>query len=156
MQAGAVPNSRRDYSKRRGITTVDEAESPVARRGSAALGVCDEAVAEGPGPPRMPAFVLPAFLACWLAWIFRWQPAREAPAKKTVEPLQHPHGRPVKLSERQAEHVKHVPSYCGQTSALCRRLGRRTSIRRSLVGKKLRRSRREESPAEAVAGRSPQ
>ncbi|RNF11559.1 hypothetical protein TcG_09208 [Trypanosoma cruzi] len=64
-------------------------------------------------------------------------------------------GGPRKLSERQAEHVRHVPSYCGRTSALCRSLGRRTSIRRSLVDKELRCSRREEVPAEAEAGRSP-
>ncbi|RNC39687.1 hypothetical protein TcCL_NonESM10927 [Trypanosoma cruzi] len=37
---------------------------------------------------------------------------------------------------------------------LCCRLRRRTSIRRSLVGKDLRCSRREELPAEAAAGRS--
>ncbi|RNF00390.1 hypothetical protein TcG_11919 [Trypanosoma cruzi] len=94
--------------------------------------------------------------ACWHAWQLRWRAAREAPVRKTVAPFRHPHVRPVKPSERQAEHVGHVPSYCGRTSALCRRLGRRTSIRRSLVGKKLRCSRREEVPAEAVAGRSPQ
>ncbi|KAF8279342.1 hypothetical protein TcBrA4_0101460 [Trypanosoma cruzi] len=65
-------------------------------------------------------------------------------------------GGPLKISERQAEHVGHVPSYFGRTSALCRRLGRRTSIRRSLLNKKLRCSRLEEVPAEAEAGRSPQ
>ncbi|RNC32675.1 hypothetical protein TcCL_Unassigned04694 [Trypanosoma cruzi] len=59
-----------------------------------------------------------------------------------------------KLSERQAEHVGRVPSYCGRTSALCGRLGRRSSIRRSLVGKDLRCSRQEEVLAEAAAGRS--
>ncbi|KAF8304195.1 hypothetical protein TcYC6_0041380 [Trypanosoma cruzi] len=94
MQAGAVPNIRRDYSKRRGITTVDEAECPVIRRGSAALGVCDEAVAEEPGPSRVPAFVLPACLDRWHAWRLRWRPAREAPVKKTVEQSRHPHVSP--------------------------------------------------------------
>ncbi|RNE99779.1 hypothetical protein TcG_12197, partial [Trypanosoma cruzi] len=61
---------------------------------SAARGVCDEVVAEEPGPSRVSAFVLPACLACWHAWHFRWRPAREAPVKKTVAPLRHPHGRP--------------------------------------------------------------
>ncbi|RNC40335.1 hypothetical protein TcCL_NonESM10195 [Trypanosoma cruzi] len=61
-----------------------------------------------------------------------------------------------KLSERQAEHVGHVPSYCGRTSVLCCRLGRRKSIRRSLVGKELRCSLRKEVLAEAAEGRSPQ
>ncbi|RNC56202.1 putative thimet oligopeptidase, putative,metallo-peptidase, clan MA(E), family M3 [Trypanosoma cruzi] len=56
---------------------------------------------------------------------------------------------PLTPSERQAEYVRHVPSYCGRTSALCRRLGGRTSIRRSLVSKELRCSRREEVTAEA-------
>ncbi|KAF8304019.1 hypothetical protein TcYC6_0038400 [Trypanosoma cruzi] len=59
-----------------------------------AHGVCDEALAEEPGPSRMPAFVLPACPVCWYAWFLRWRPAREAPVKKTVEPLWHPHGRP--------------------------------------------------------------
>ncbi|RNC52974.1 putative thimet oligopeptidase, putative,metallo-peptidase, clan MA(E), family M3, partial [Trypanosoma cruzi] len=43
---------------------------------------------------------------------------------------------PLPLSERQAEHVGRVPSYCGRTSALRRRLSGKTSIRRSLVGEK--------------------
>ncbi|EKF99482.1 hypothetical protein TCSYLVIO_009598, partial [Trypanosoma cruzi] len=77
-----------------GIPAVDGAESPVVRRGSAARGVRDEAVAEEPGPSPVPAFVLPACLACWHAWQLRWRPAREAPVKKTVAPLWHPHGRP--------------------------------------------------------------
>ncbi|RNC53615.1 hypothetical protein TcCL_ESM09028 [Trypanosoma cruzi] len=63
---------------------------------------------------------------------------------------------PLPPSERQAEHVRHLPSYCGWTSALCRRVSGKTSIRRSLVGKELRRSLLEEVPAEAEAGRSPQ
>ncbi|RNC51701.1 hypothetical protein TcCL_ESM11152 [Trypanosoma cruzi] len=42
----------------------------------------------------MPALVLPACLACWYAWIFRKRPAREAPVKKTVEPLRHAKLRP--------------------------------------------------------------
>ncbi|RNC39788.1 hypothetical protein TcCL_NonESM10817 [Trypanosoma cruzi] len=61
--------------------------------GSAARGVRDEAVAEVPGPSRVPAFVLPACLACWHAWRLRCQPAREAPVKKTVKQSRHPHGR---------------------------------------------------------------
>ncbi|KAF8297393.1 hypothetical protein TcBrA4_0066490 [Trypanosoma cruzi] len=77
-----------------GIPAVDEAESPVVRRGSAARGVRDEAVAEEPVPSRVPAFVLPACLACWHAWQLWWRPRREAPVKKTVAPLWHPHGRP--------------------------------------------------------------
>ncbi|RNC54388.1 hypothetical protein TcCL_ESM08189 [Trypanosoma cruzi] len=92
--AEAVPNSRSPYSQRRGITTVDEVECPVSRRGSAALGVCDEAVAEEPGPSRMPALVLPACPVCQYSWRLRWQPAREASVKKTVEPLRHAKLRP--------------------------------------------------------------
>ncbi|RNC41499.1 hypothetical protein TcCL_NonESM08920 [Trypanosoma cruzi] len=130
--------------------------SPWSVGESTARGVCDEAVAEEPGPSRVPAFVLPACLACWHAWQLRWRPAHEVPAKKTVAPLRHPHLRPVKPLERQAEHVGHVPSRCGQTGALRRRLGRRMSIRRSLVGKELRSFSREEVPAEAEAGGSPQ
>ncbi|RNC53158.1 hypothetical protein TcCL_ESM09542 [Trypanosoma cruzi] len=42
----------------------------------------------------MPAFVLPACLSCWRAWIFRKRTAREAPVKKTVEPLRHAKLRP--------------------------------------------------------------
>ncbi|RNF00069.1 hypothetical protein TcG_11815 [Trypanosoma cruzi] len=61
--------------------------------GSAARGVCDEAVAEAPGPPRVPALVLPACFACKHAWRFRWQPAREAPVRMTVKQSRHPHGR---------------------------------------------------------------
>ncbi|KAF5216536.1 hypothetical protein ECC02_010698 [Trypanosoma cruzi] len=61
--------------------------------GSAARGVCDEAVAEAPGPSRVPAFVLPACLACWHAWRLRWQPAREAPVRMTVKQSRHPHLR---------------------------------------------------------------
>ncbi|RNC38586.1 hypothetical protein TcCL_NonESM12156, partial [Trypanosoma cruzi] len=57
---------------------------------SAARGVCGEAVAEEPGPSRVSAFVLPARLAYWHAWRFRWRPAREVPAKKTMKPLRHP------------------------------------------------------------------
>ncbi|RNC52371.1 hypothetical protein TcCL_ESM10409 [Trypanosoma cruzi] len=94
MQAEAVPNSHSPYSQRRGITTVDEAESPVIRRGSAARGIRDEAVAEGPVPSRMPALVLPACPVCWRAWKLRWRPAREAPVKKTVAPLRHAKLRP--------------------------------------------------------------
>ncbi|ESS60492.1 hypothetical protein TCDM_11982 [Trypanosoma cruzi Dm28c] len=60
---------------------------------SAARGVCDEAVAEEPGPSRVPAFVLPACLACWHAWQLRWRPAREAPVRMTVKQSRHPHGR---------------------------------------------------------------
>ncbi|RNE98664.1 hypothetical protein TcG_12277, partial [Trypanosoma cruzi] len=59
-----------------------------------------------------------------------------------------------KISERQAEHVGHAPSCCGRTSARCGRLGTTTSIRRSLVSKDLRCSRREELLAEAAAGHS--
>ncbi|RNC34638.1 hypothetical protein TcCL_Unassigned02552 [Trypanosoma cruzi] len=62
--------------------------------GSAARGVCDEAVAKAPGPSRVPALLLPACLACRHAWQLRWRPARKAPVKKTVAPLRHPHGRP--------------------------------------------------------------
>ncbi|RNC53487.1 hypothetical protein TcCL_ESM09192, partial [Trypanosoma cruzi] len=88
VRAGAVkiPNE--------GIPAVDEAESPVVRRGSAARGVSDEAVAEAPGPSRVPAFVLPASLACWHDWQLRWRPARKAPVRKTVAPLWHPHVKP--------------------------------------------------------------
>ncbi|RNC53515.1 putative surface protease GP63 [Trypanosoma cruzi] len=77
-----------------GIPAVDEAESPVVRRGSAARGLRDEAVAEAPGPSRVHAFVLPACVACWHAWQLRWRPAREAPVRKTVAPFWHPHVRP--------------------------------------------------------------
>ncbi|RNC44906.1 hypothetical protein TcCL_NonESM05398 [Trypanosoma cruzi] len=61
--------------------------------GSAARGVCDVAVAEAPGPSRVPAFVFPACLACWHAWRLRRRPAREATASKTVGPLRQPHLR---------------------------------------------------------------
>ncbi|EKF99900.1 hypothetical protein TCSYLVIO_009175, partial [Trypanosoma cruzi] len=73
---------------------VAEAESPVVRRESAARGVCDEAVAEEPGPSRVPAFVLPAFLALLACLDLRWRPAHEVPAKKTMKQSRHPHGRP--------------------------------------------------------------
>ncbi|KAF8303497.1 hypothetical protein TcYC6_0039410 [Trypanosoma cruzi] len=92
--AEAVPNSRSPNSQRRGITTVDEAECPVSRRGSAARGVCDGTVAEGPGQSRMPALVLPACPVCQYAWRLRWQPARKTPVKKTVAPLRHAKLRP--------------------------------------------------------------
>ncbi|EKF28702.1 hypothetical protein MOQ_007542 [Trypanosoma cruzi marinkellei] len=59
----------------------------------------------------------------------------------------------LRLLDGQAEPVGHVSSYCGRTSALCRSLGRRTSIRRSLVGEDLRFPCREAVPAEAAAGR---
>ncbi|RNE99706.1 hypothetical protein TcG_11910 [Trypanosoma cruzi] len=156
VRAGAVTNSRIPVLNDEGIPAVNEAESPVVRRGSAARGVCDKAVAEEPGPSRVPALVIPACLACWHAWFLLWRPVPGALAKKTVAPSRHPHVRPVKLSERQTEHVGHVPPRCGQTGALCGSLGRRISIRRSLVDKELRRSRLEEVPAEAEAGRSPQ
>ncbi|RNC44292.1 hypothetical protein TcCL_NonESM05971 [Trypanosoma cruzi] len=61
--------------------------------GSAARGVRDEALAEVPGPSRVPAFVLPACLACWHAWQLWWQPVRETPVRKTVKQSRHPHGR---------------------------------------------------------------
>ncbi|KAF8304295.1 hypothetical protein TcYC6_0041010 [Trypanosoma cruzi] len=92
--AEAVPNSRSPNSQRRGITTVDEAECPVFRQGSAARGVCDGTVAEGRGPSRMPALVLPACPVCWYAWRLRGQPARKTSVKKTVEPLRHAKLRP--------------------------------------------------------------
>ncbi|RNC52183.1 hypothetical protein TcCL_ESM10619 [Trypanosoma cruzi] len=144
--AEAVPNSRSPNSQRRGITTVDEAECPVFRRGSAARGVCDGTVAEEPGPSRVPALVLPACPVCQYAWRLRWQPARKTSVKKTVEPLRHAKLRPSPTIGMPGQARRHVQSYCGWTSTLRCRLGRKTSIRRSLVGKELRRSRLEEFP----------
>ncbi|RNC34245.1 hypothetical protein TcCL_Unassigned02980 [Trypanosoma cruzi] len=94
MQARAVPNSHSPYSQRRGIPAVDEAECPVVRRGSAARGIRDEAVAEAPVLSRVPAVVLTACLACWRAWKLRWRPALQAPVRKMVAPLRHAKLRP--------------------------------------------------------------
>ncbi|EKF28783.1 hypothetical protein MOQ_007457, partial [Trypanosoma cruzi marinkellei] len=62
--------------------------------GTAARGVCNEAVAEGPGPFCVPVIVPPACPACRHARLFRWRPVRKAPVRKTVAPLRHPHVRP--------------------------------------------------------------
>ncbi|RNC41581.1 hypothetical protein TcCL_NonESM08839 [Trypanosoma cruzi] len=93
VRAGTVLNSHSPIPNDEDITTVNEAEFPVVRRESAARGVCDQAVAEEPGPSRASTFVLPACLACWHAWQLRWRPAHEVPARRKVAPLWHPHVR---------------------------------------------------------------
>ncbi|RNC52046.1 hypothetical protein TcCL_ESM10770 [Trypanosoma cruzi] len=56
--------------------------------------------------------------------------------------------------EHQDEHVRQTPSYCGRTSALCRRSGKATLIRCSSFYEELPSARQVEVP-EAGAGRSP-
>ncbi|RNC54286.1 hypothetical protein TcCL_ESM08315 [Trypanosoma cruzi] len=61
--------------------------------GSAVRGVCDEVVAEEQWLSLELADVLCPFFSRRYAWHFRWRPAREAPVKKTLAPLQHPRAR---------------------------------------------------------------
>ncbi|KAF8283640.1 hypothetical protein TcBrA4_0060330 [Trypanosoma cruzi] len=95
-------------------------------------------------------------LACKRAWFLRWRAAHEVPAKKTVAPLWHPHVRPSQtiITPDRARRACAVILWTDKRTLP--QVGRRTSIRRSLIDKELRCSRREEVPAEAEAGRSPQ